>query len=221
VLDLVAKTPVREIRLFDGDEFLQHNAFRSPGASSIEELREAPKKVDYFKGVYSRMHRGIVAHSTAIDSDNLYLLDGSTFAFLCIDGSESKLVVVKQLEELGVPFIDVGMGLELVDGSLGGILRVTTSTPDMRNHVHTGRVPFVGDEGNDLYSSNIQVAELNSFSAAMAVIKWKKVRGFYRDLEQEHHSTYTTDSNMLLNNDLGSCSIPTSNTALCTTSPIL
>lgn len=30
VLDLVAKTPVREIHLFDGDLFLQHNAFRHP-----------------------------------------------------------------------------------------------------------------------------------------------------------------------------------------------
>jgi hypothetical protein len=36
----------------------------------------------------------------------------------------------------------------------------------------------------------------------IAVIKWKKICGFYRDLEGEHHSTYTTDGNMLLNGDL-------------------
>src|SRR5207302_11190786 len=40
ILDFVAKAPVREIRLFDEDEFLQHNAFRAPGAPSLEELRE-------------------------------------------------------------------------------------------------------------------------------------------------------------------------------------
>ena len=50
-------------------------------------------------------------------------------------------------------------------------------------------------------SSNIQVADLNALNAVMAVIKWKKIRGFYRDLEHEHHSTYTTDGNMLLNSD--------------------
>lgn len=44
ILDFVAKTPAREIRLIDGDEFLQHNAFRAPGAPGIEELREAPKR---------------------------------------------------------------------------------------------------------------------------------------------------------------------------------
>jgi hypothetical protein len=45
VLDLVAKSPVREICLYDADKFSQHNAFRTPGAPSIEELREEPQKV--------------------------------------------------------------------------------------------------------------------------------------------------------------------------------
>lgn len=39
VLDFVSKTPVAEIHLFDADDFLQHNAFRCPGAPSLEELR--------------------------------------------------------------------------------------------------------------------------------------------------------------------------------------
>ncbi len=38
VLDLVAKTPAEEIHLFDGDEFAQHNAFRAPGAPSLDQL---------------------------------------------------------------------------------------------------------------------------------------------------------------------------------------
>ena len=50
VLDLVAKTPVSEIHLFDGDDFLQHNAFRSPGAPSLEELVAKPKKAAYLEG---------------------------------------------------------------------------------------------------------------------------------------------------------------------------
>jgi hypothetical protein len=51
------------------------------------------------------------------------------------------------------------MGLELVDGSLGGILRVTASTPAKRDHVHQGRISFaVTKDEDDLYGSNIQVA---------------------------------------------------------------
>jgi hypothetical protein len=90
------------------------------------------------------------------------------------------------------------MGLELVDGSLGGILRVTTSTSGCRAEARS-RIPLSDPGKNDVYASNIQVADLNALNAILAVIKWKKLIGFYRDVEGEQHSTYTTDSNMLLN----------------------
>lgn len=201
ILDKVAKTPARQLRLFDGDEFLNHNAFRAPGAPSIEELREAPMKVDYFKGVYSRMHRGIVAHPVKLGPDNLHLLDGVTFAFIAMDDGPDKLAIVEKLEAMGVPFIDVGMGLDLVeDLSLGGILRVTLSTPERRDALRK-RVSFAPKEAGGAYESNIQVADLNSLNADLAVIKWKKFRGYYRDLENELNSSYTTDGNLLLNSD--------------------
>lgn len=199
VLDFVAKTPAAGIRLFDSDDFLTHNAFRAPGAPTLEELRDAPRKVDYLQRIYSRMHRRITVHP-ALDATNLHLLDGVTFSFLCIDAGEDKRTVVDYLEVIGVPFIDVGMGLELVDGSLGGILRVTTSTPANRSEAR-GRIPFSGSGVEDVYASNIQVADLNALNAVLAVIKWKKLIGFYRDLEGEHHCTYTTDGNMLINGD--------------------
>jgi hypothetical protein len=198
ILDLVAKTPVREIRLIDADDFLQHNAFRAPGAASIEELREVPKKVAYYQSVYSRMHRGITAHPCAITAETLHLLDGVTFAFLSIDAGHAKRFTIEKLEVIGASFVDVGMGLELVDESLGGILRMTASTPAKREHVHAGRISMEEPTEEDIYRSNIQVADLNAMNAVMAVVKWKKLRGFYRDLEQEHHVTYTTDGNLLL-----------------------
>jgi len=201
VLDMVAKVPAKEIRLFDGDEFLQHNAFRAPGAPSLEVLRDVPRKVEYFKTIYSRMHRNIVAHPTFLRADNLHLLNSVTFAFLCMDAGEDKKTIIAKLEAIGASFIDVGMGLELNDDSLGGILRVTASTPEKRSHVHSGRISFTGGGVEDLYSSNIQVADLNSLNATLAVIKWKKLRGFYRDVANEHHCTYTTDGNLLVNGD--------------------
>jgi tRNA A37 threonylcarbamoyladenosine dehydratase len=205
ILDFVAKTPVREIRLIDGDEFLQHNAFRAPGAPVLADLREAPKKVEYLKAIYSRMHRGIVAHPVALTAQNLRLLDGATFGFVSMDAGEAKRLAIEKLEALQIPFVDVGMGLELVDGSLGGIIRATVSTPGKRDHLRS-RVSFAEHDAPNVYSSNIQVADLNALNAVMAIIKWKKLRGFYRDLEKEHHSTYTTDGNLLLNGDIPECS---------------
>lgn len=199
ILDLVAKTPVAEIRLFDEDEFLQHNAFRAPGAPSLEDLRDAPAKVDYFKGVYERMHRGITAVPKAISAATLDLLDGIDFAFLSLDAGEAKAALIAWLDTHEVAFIDIGMGLELGDQGLSGILRVTTSTPTARQSA--GRIPLAGGGADDLYASNIQVADLNALNAVLAVIKWKKLRGFYCDLEGEHHSTFTLDGNLLLNED--------------------
>jgi hypothetical protein len=200
VLDLVAKTPVREIHLFDGDDFLQHNAFRSPGAPSLEELVAKPKKAAYLKGIYDKMRNGIFVHESYVGPENVEDLRDMSFVFMCLEGP-AKQIILEKLEEFGLPFIDVGMGVYLSEGFLGGILRVTTSTPTQRNHVRK-RVSFAGDADRNEYATNIQIAELNALNAALAVIKWKKLAGFYQDLDFEHHCTYTIDGNMLRNEDV-------------------
>ena len=201
VLDLVAKTPVREIHLFDGDVFLQHNAFRSPGAPSIAELRDKPAKASFFKEEYSKMHRGIIDHPFFVDADNVVELQDMDFVFLCMDSGEAKQIIIEHLERFDRSFVDVGMGINMNGDSLGGILRVTTSTMKARNHVRT-RVSLVdaGEVRNE-YDSNIQVADLNALNAALAVMKWKKLFGFYRDFKHEHHCTFTIDGNLLLSED--------------------
>lgn len=202
VLDLVAKTPIKEIHLFDGDQFLQHNAFRSPGAPSLDELRAAPKKVVYFKSRYAHLHRHIVANDCFIDASNIEQLRGMSFVFLCLDSGSAKKVIVEKLEDWAVPFIDVGMGVELVDDALGGILRITTSIPKTPQSAKSRqRISFSERGENNDYSRNIQIADLNALNATLAVVKWKKLCGFYRDLEKEHTSVYTIDGNILNNED--------------------
>jgi hypothetical protein len=199
VLDLLAKTPIKEIHLYDGDIFFQHNAFRSPSAPSGDELRARLPKTTYFKSVYGKMHRGIVDHPVYLDAANADELRGMDFVFVCVDKGNPKKLMVEKLEEFNIPFTDVGMGIQLSDNALGGILRVTTSTVQMRDHFQT-RVSFGEAPGGD-YDRNIQIADLNALNAALAVIKWKKLFGFYRDLKSEHHSQFSIDTNLLLNED--------------------
>jgi hypothetical protein len=202
VLDLVAKTPVREIHLFDGDAFLQHNAFRSPGATSGAELEAKTAKVEYFKSRYSQMRTGIVAVASYIDEESVAQLGSMNFVFVCMDAGEPKRNVVKYLEASGLPFVDVGMGLQLVDGALCGQLRTTFSTSAKRQHVWDNkRISFAPAGMNNEYATNIQVADLNALNAALAVVKWKKHCGFYHDLEREFNSTYQIDGNHILNED--------------------
>jgi hypothetical protein len=201
-LDLLAKTPVKEIHLFDGDRFAQHNAFRSPGAPSIDELAEARQKVDHFARQYDGMRQGVVAHDCYIDESNVAQLRDMDFVFLSVDKGEPKKLIVDKLEEYSVPFIDVGMGVYETDGSLSGVLRTTTSTPSQRAHVHERNlIPFSDGDVNNDYSQNIQIADLNAINAALAVLRWKRLLGFYTDLSGEYNSVYTTSDNYLSNED--------------------
>lgn len=199
VLDLVAKTSVEEIHLFDADVFCQHNAFRAPGAPSVERLRTPPLKVEYFAEIYSRMRRKITPHPVALNAANAQLLHGFDFVFICMDDGRTKREVMALLEANGASFVDVGMGVQVGDGNLLGIVRVTTSTPAKRDHF-AKRVSFAAAK-DDAYSTNIQIADLNMLNAALAVIKWKKFCGFYQDSEHEHDCTYTINVNQLFSDN--------------------
>jgi len=202
VLDFLAKTPIREINLFDDDGFIQHNAFRAPGAVSGAELAENMTKVALHTRTYSKMRRGIVPHAVRMSVEYLHLLEGLDFVFLCMEGTGKKLVVTR-LEELNIPFVDVGMGLSVHGESLRGQIRTTTSTPAMRNHVHDEqRIAFKTEDQVNEYDKNIQVVELNALNASLAVIKFKKLFGFYDDDNNEHFSVFVVAGNDVINEDI-------------------
>ncbi|MFN8552532.1 MAG: DUF6791 domain-containing protein [Candidatus Obscuribacterales bacterium] len=198
VFDLLVKTPIKELHIFDGDDFIQHNAFRSPGAASIDDLKLKHKKVEYLHSKYSNMRKGIVPHVYYVDETNVHELEGFDFVFMCIDEPEPKKPIVEHLESHGIAFIDVGMGISKTDDKLEGMLRITTSTPGNRVE---GRIAFQDAAANDEYAENIQIADLNMLNAALAVLKWKKLLGFYFDGEHEQHTIYFIDGNTLSNEE--------------------
>lgn len=200
MLDYLSKVPLKEIHIFDGDDFCFHNAFRSPGAASISELNAVVKKADYYHKVYSNMHKRIIPHSTYITNENLTLLDGLDFIFLSIDNGESKKVIIDYLVDKNIPFIDAGIGILKSDNNeLSGQVRTTFGNGSKKEHLDK-RISFAKNEDN-LYASNIQIAELNSLNAIMAVIKWKKLVGFYQDTEAESTSIFVLNDNSIINDD--------------------
>lgn len=201
VLDLVAKTPVSEIHLFDADVFLNHNAFRCPGAPSQDDLSKKQKKVNYLAALYSRMRKNIIPHDCFIDEGTVEQLKGMSFIFLCIDKGVGKRLIVERLEEWGISFIDAGMGIQLgEDNTIGGIVTATTSTANKRDHLR-GRVAFTDGEAANEYSRNVQIADLNALNAALAVVKWKKLCGYYDDVTKEHFCAYTIRTNQLISEE--------------------
>ena len=200
ILDLVAKTPVKEIHLFDDDEFSLHNAYRAPATPTGDQLRTRMLKVNYLREVYSRMHKGVVAHPVRADESNVAEFTGMNFVFLCMDPGPDKAKLVEFLVNAGIPFIDTGLGVEAANDKLIGIVNTIIVTPDYKSHIH--KIPLKSGEDDELYASNIQIAELNMLNAVSAVVRWKKHFGFYRDERKEHESTYTIGPNMLTNEEI-------------------
>jgi hypothetical protein len=200
VLDLVVKSCVKEIHLFDGDVFSQHNAFRSPGATSIEELQAKPPKVTYLAEKYGMMRRGIHPHEVFADGETATLRE-MDFVFMCLDRGSAKKAVVKSLVESGIRFVDVGMGVLRVQDSLTGLMRVTCFVPGAESAV-LGRIDFTdGDQPENEYSTNIQIVELNALNAALAVLQWKKLYGIYRDSSRAKSFSYSIAANEMANDE--------------------
>jgi hypothetical protein len=200
ILDQIAKTEVDTILLIDGDTFENHNAFRAPGAPTLDTLRSRPVKAAYFASIYSNMHRGVTACEQYLDEDNLAVLSGATFVFLASDDAAGKPVIMDWLETHDVPFIDIGMGVEETDGRLGVLLRATTSLPGRRKQARQ-RIPIPAPERDD-YGRNIQTADLNALDAMLAVIRWKRHIGIYADATAEGFTTYSLIANEIANEEL-------------------
>lgn len=200
ILDMVAKTPVKEIHLFDGDSFDQHNAFRSPGAASMSDLDENPTKAAYYKKLYSNMHKYIYVHDYYVNKQNLLELEEMDYVFICVDKNAVRKMITDYFASAGIPFSDVGLGVNVVDNKLTGAVRVTSATRDKNDHLPL-RI-FSEDSNNNEYGTNIQIAELNALNAIFAIIKWKKLSGIYVDLENEHHSSYSISTSKIFNEDV-------------------
>jgi hypothetical protein len=198
ILDHAAKTWVDRIILIDGDVFENHNAYRAPGAAARAVLQAKRNKAEYFAEEYSRMHLGITAHPVALTRDNLHLLDGVTFVFLAAADADERPEIMRWLRDRGVPFIDVGMSFREGEGGLTGIAKVGIYLPG--DDVELPTRPAIAP-GDDDYSSNVQVSELNACNAFLAVMAWKRHLGFYATHETTNLTVYKLYLNELRNGD--------------------
>tara|TARA_R110002049_G_scaffold172683_1_gene339465 strand:- start:2910 stop:4079 length:1170 start_codon:yes stop_codon:yes gene_type:complete len=191
LLDFLVKTPVKEIKGFDGDWYHVHNAFRSPGKLNEDELGK--RKTDVYKNRYQNFRENVNIYPNYITRDSAEDLAGVTFAFVCVDSGNSRAEIFDLLIKLKIPFIDVGMGLDKDTGLISGILRTTYFSVESVQKIINKRLAPLSDIPDDAYKSNIQISELNALNACLAVIKYKQIRGFYSDDNYFYHILFNID----------------------------
>jgi len=189
LFDMLVKSPISEIRGFDGDNFYVHNVFRSPGRLETAELGK--KKADVYRGRYENFRNGLKLEAIYIDQSSAEALKGVTFAFVCVDKGSARSAIFDLLIELGIPFIDVGMGLKRKDGPIRGMLRVTYYSKEGAGAMRDRQLAEMSDTPDNLYRTNIQIAELNAMNACLALLRYKQILGFYVEDDPIFHLTFT------------------------------
>jgi hypothetical protein len=177
VLDFLVKTPVKEIRGFDLDDFHMHTAYRSPGR--LEESELGKRKAEVYQSRYENFRLGLSLQPKYIDAQSEDSLRGVTFAFVCVDKGSSRAGIFDLLVAKRIPFIDVGMGLNRTRGPINGMLRATYYSVEDFQRLRDMDLAELADHPDDEYRVHIQISELNALNAALAVTKFKQLRCFY------------------------------------------
>lgn len=185
LLDFLVKTPVKEIRAFDRDEFHVHNAFRSPGHLDLAEFRRT--KAEVYQARYDNFRHGLSIQPKFVDASCVDDFDGVTFAFVCVDKGSSRAGIFDLLMSKKIPFIDVGMGLKRKNRALNGMMRVTYYSAEDAQPVRDKCLAELSDQPDDIYRTNIQIGELNALNAALAITKFKQIKGFYYEELPHYH----------------------------------
>ena len=190
IFDLLARTPVKRIVIVDNDEIHLKNLMRCPGGVDRDTMKRVHqdriKKVHYYESTHSDLPVEIIAlaeYANGDISERLKELDVG-FVFVAMGHSPGYEHgrpddVYAGLAMAEIPFIDSGISLRLEGGRLAGSVRITRCAAGASTWEQD--IPKVGLKGaEDLYH-NIQLPEVNSLGAVMAVLEWRRMSGQYQD----------------------------------------
>lgn len=201
ILDLMSKTDVKEIRIWDGDKIEGRNLVRAPGWAGQDAIGR--NKAEYFGEHYGRMRAGVTTYGQYWHSgDPDDTLEGLDFVFVAVDKVETRTGLCEKLEEKRVPFIDVGMGIERREERVRGSCQVFFSGEDP-SRWRIGIPTAEGAGEQDYYE--LQLADLGALNAALAVGIWRRHIGQYEEEEKDWLIRYWIDNNDLLKKTEQAC----------------
>ena len=179
VLDLVAKCDVEEIRIYDPDVIDANTAGRWPGVVEEQAILLGQNKADFLASVYNaRVHKNVSGFPQEFTERDVTRLGQYDTVFICIDDGEKRHKLAQALAAQAIRFLDCGIDLHEVEGRLWGSVRVTNWYP--KDDVALLNIPARNREEAE-YGRNLQIAELNSLNASLAVITWKQQIDVYRN----------------------------------------
>ncbi|MEK6344257.1 MAG: hypothetical protein V4737_10520, partial [Curtobacterium sp.] len=99
--------------------------------------------------------------------------------------ANEKPAILDWLRARNIPTIEVGMGIRDESGRLSGLVATVNHLPDRPEPPVSASAGAANE-----YDRNIQVADLNSLNATLAVISWKKQLGYYAGIDHPDETVY-------------------------------
>ena len=114
LVDVLAKTNVKELHLFDDDVMRIHNAFRVAGAARVGELGGQKSKIKWHAERYGEVRKeGLHLHPMKLNDENIDALRGYTTAFIAVDDLAVRRTIQRACTAMGILHVSVGIGLEV------------------------------------------------------------------------------------------------------------
>ena len=131
LVDVLAKTNIKELHLFDDDVMKIHNAFRVAGAAREGELDGQKTKLDWHIERYRNVRiEGLHQHDMRLTLENLDELRSCSTVFIAVDNLQVRRMIQRACSKMGILHLSVGIGLE-VEGEnndkIGGMVKVETN----------------------------------------------------------------------------------------------
>jgi len=207
LVDILAKTNIKELHLFDDDVLEQHTAFRLAGAAHIKEVGGSSTKVAWHKKRYAAIRdQGIFDHETKVMGDSRELLAAFTTVFIAVDDLQCRRRIQALCNELCIFHISVGLAVEVEgedNNQLGGMIKVETAFVSSSRREEDAHPSHAEPQ---VYGK-VQTAELNMLGAALAIVEWKAKVGIYRSERSRFDSTlFSATTGRILHQQRGNCS---------------
>ena len=178
ILDLVSKTGIEGIIVWDGDSLEERNMRRGVGPAKRLYGMLGQNKARVLGEEYTDDKCEIEFHPHYFTEEDKETLQKVSFLFIAVDRKESRQVIRMIAEQIGMAYVDVGLGLRVEEGSVTGGCQVVLSNGEgnrERELINDG-----GVAGGEQAYRMVSVSEMHALNAALAVIKWRRFRGQYR-----------------------------------------
>lgn len=121
------------------------------------------------------------------------------FVFISIDSGIARNLIVDYLVSEKIPFIDTGIGLQNINDTINGLIRTTVF--DKNNYDRISTYIDFDEDGDNIYNTNIQIAECNALNATIAVIEWKKYFNIYENANSKCQNVYSIEMGEIVHED--------------------